>query len=85
MGDSEDEDDNPSWESDFDESSGDVVDESEIYEIIGEARDDCGDVDPNHMKIQYSEKPRQLSSPPLPPRDSFIFPQDIVTELKRDT
>lgn len=42
LGDSEDEDDNAGWGSDFDES--DVVDESEIYEIIGEPRDDCGDV-----------------------------------------
>ena len=42
LGDSEDEDDNAGLGSDFDES--DVVDESEIYEIIGEPRDDCGDV-----------------------------------------
>ena len=33
------------------------------------------------MKIHYSEKPRQLRSPPLPPRDSFIFHQDIVTGI----
>ena len=44
LGDSEDEDDNAGWGSDFDESARDVVDESEIYEIIGEPRDDCGDV-----------------------------------------
>ena len=43
LGDSEDED-NASWGSGFDESARDVVDESEIYEVIGEPRDDCGDV-----------------------------------------
>ena len=42
LGDSEDEDN--AWGSDCDESARDVVDESEIYEILGEPRDDCGDV-----------------------------------------